>query len=459
MNIAISGATGYIGKHLSDFFSEEGHRVIPLGKSLFRDYMSGQLIQILSHSDVVINLAGAPIYHKWTPEYKKELYDSRVHVTHQIVRALSDVRRKPRLMISASAVGYYPDQGMVDEYTNTRGEGFLAELCYLWEKEAQRCPPPMRLVITRFGTVLSPDGGAMAEMLRPLKTKIAAVVGPGTQPFPWIDIRDLCRAMEFIIRDESLRGVVNLVAPQEISQFTFVRALAKKYHAWAKVIVPESVFHLMYGDASQFLTTGPHVRPTRMLQAGFHYSSPTVDELLKETDHSTVTELDLDRYMGHWYEIARFNHRFERGLSEVSAIYTKLPDGSIRVENRGVKHRKPYDVCKSVEGHAKLPDPSQPGKLKVAFFLWFYTDYYVLELDQEGYTYALVGSSTDKYLWILSRTPVLPEEIRKKLLAAAERRGYDTSKLIWTEQRSRLTPNNKVDYEVRNQTLPAEEPV
>lgn len=89
---------------------------------------------------------------------------------------------------------------------------------------------------------------------------------------------------------------------------------------------------------------------------------------------------------------------------------------------------------KTATGHAKIPDPAQPGKLKVSFFLNFYSDYYVMELDQENYNYALIGSSTDKYLWILSRTPQLPEDIKKKLVTAAERRGYDTNRLQWIEQ-------------------------
>ena len=161
MNIAISGASGFIGRHLTAFLTEQGHRVVPLGRPMFREGTLGYLVQALSHCDVVINLAGAPISRRWTPEYKRELYDSRINVTHRIIRALGAVRRKPQLMISASAVGYYPLEGTFDEYTNTRGSGFLADLCYAWEKEAKRCPPEMRLVIARFGVVLSPDGGAM----------------------------------------------------------------------------------------------------------------------------------------------------------------------------------------------------------------------------------------------------------------------------------------------------------
>ena len=338
-------------------------------------------------------------------------------------------------MISASAVGYYPAMAEVDEYTRTRGDGFLSDLCYAWEKEAKRCPEHTRLVITRFGVVLSPDGGAMLQMLRPLQaTKIAAAIGPGTQPFPWIDMRDLCRAMEFFISHEETRGVFNLVAPQQISQYTFAREMGKAYHAWTTIVVPQTVFRMLYGEAASFLTSGQRVRPTRLQEAGFRFAVPNVERLFKGTDHSTVQALDLNRYMGLWYEIARYENRFEHGLVDVTATYTLRPDGSVRVENRGCKRNSPYDICKTANGHAKIPDPSQPGKLKVSFFLNFYSDYYVLELDSENYNYALVGSSTDKYLWILSRTPQLPEDIKKKLVTAAERRGYDTNRLQWIEQ-------------------------
>ena len=236
------------------------------------------------------------------------------------------------------------------------------------------------------------------------------------------------------IENEELRGVFNLVAPQAVSQSTFTRAMGKAYHAWTTLIVPQTVFRLLYGEAASFLTAGQSVRPTRLLEAGFHFSVPTIEKLFEETDHSTVDRLDLKRYMGLWYEIARYDHRFERGLMEVTATYTLRSDGTIRVENRGYKRNSPYDICKTATGHAKIPDPAQPGKLKVSFFLNFYSDYYVMELDQENYNYALIGSSTDKYLWILSRTPQLPEDIKKKLVTAAERRGYDTNRLQWIEQ-------------------------
>jgi lipocalin len=147
---------------------------------------------------------------------------------------------------------------------------------------------------------------------------------------------------------------------------------------------------------------------------------------------ATVNELDLNRYLGTWYEIARFDHRFERGLVGATATYSMRDDGKIKVVNQGRKNV--LDGKLSIaEGKAKLTD--EPGKLKVSFFWIFYADYFVLELDKE-YQWALIGSSSAKYLWILSRTPKLDDNVKNMILQKAEKRGYYTTKLIWVEQKA-----------------------
>lgn len=149
-----------------------------------------------------------------------------------------------------------------------------------------------------------------------------------------------------------------------------------------------------------------------------------------DLDTRTVASLDIPCFMGKWYEIARYEHRFERDMTHVTAEYTLLPEGKIRVLNKGIKDGK----IKEIVGKAKQPDPEHyPGRLKVSFFLWFYADYYVLEIDDD-YQYAIIGSSSDKYLWILSRTPQLPSMIMDKLLRNIEARGYDLSRLVLVEQ-------------------------
>ena len=144
-------------------------------------------------------------------------------------------------------------------------------------------------------------------------------------------------------------------------------------------------------------------------------------------DNSTIKSLDLNRYLGTWYEIARFPHSFEKNLVGVTANYSLREDGMIRVLNKGYK--KSLDGKLSVaEGKAKIPDPNDSGKLKVSFFWIFYGDYYILELD-ENYQYVMIGSSTDKYFWILSRTPQMDESIYQMLLDKARKRGYNLDKL------------------------------
>lgn len=144
--------------------------------------------------------------------------------------------------------------------------------------------------------------------------------------------------------------------------------------------------------------------------------------------------LDVKKYMGLWYEIARYDHWFERGLVGVTAHYSLNADGTIKVINSGYKQTLNGNK-KTAVGHAKMPDKNIPRHLRVSFFLWFYSDYNILELDQENYNYVLVGSSSDKYLWILSRTPTISPEKLDHLLELAQKRGYDTNKLIMTPQK------------------------
>lgn len=144
-------------------------------------------------------------------------------------------------------------------------------------------------------------------------------------------------------------------------------------------------------------------------------------------DNSTITKFDMKRYLGKWYEIARFDHRFERGLEECTANYTLQKDGTIIVTNKGMKEGK----WKTSEGKAKLTDT--PGVLRVSFFGPFYSDYRVLMLAPD-YSYALIGGSSDNYLWILSRTPQLKKDTKDKLIKEARKRGYATDNLIWVKQ-------------------------
>ena len=161
----------------------------------------------------------------------------------------------------------------------------------------------------------------------------------------------------------------------------------------------------------------------------------------KDYDNSTVDQFDLSRYLGEWYEVARYNHSFEKGMDNTMAEYILQDDGKVVVLNTGWKDGK----FKIAEGKAKYKDPSgNPGALRVSFFLFFYSDYNVMMVD-ENYQISLVGSKSDNYLWILSRTPEADPDLLKMVLEEAEARGYDTSKLIWVDQ-----SRNIAAYEAEN---------
>lgn len=146
-----------------------------------------------------------------------------------------------------------------------------------------------------------------------------------------------------------------------------------------------------------------------------------------KVDNSVVNSMEINRFLGHWYEIARYDHSFERGMEYTEAEYTLRDDGNINVVNTGIKNNK----RKTSNGRAKLTET--PGLLRVSFFRPFYSDYRVMMIDKD-YQHALIGSGSDKYLWILSRKPQLTAETKSNILKEAKRRGYDTDRLIWVKQ-------------------------
>lgn len=177
-----------------------------------------------------------------------------------------------------------------------------------------------------------------------------------------------------------------------------------------------------------------HLFLTLIMMTAFFSTSAPAEARNIHVDNTPVQALDLSRYLGRWYEIARYDHRFERGLDNTVAVYTLKSDGTVRVENAGWKGGK-YKVS---TGKAKQPRPLQePALLRVSFFGPFYSDYRVLMLD-EFYRFALVGSGNSKYLWILSRTPQIPYQTRLAIVHEAQRRGYDTNQLIWVDQSDNL---------------------
>lgn len=278
MKIAISGASGFIGSYLSQYFKKKGYEIFPLSRRIFSD--ESELKNIISNSDIVINLAGAPINHRWTNSYKKELYDSRITPTRKIVRAINESEQKPKLFISISAVGYYPSKGCYDEYNSVKGDNFLSDLCERWEGEAKQVSPKVRLIVARLGVVLAAKGGAFEKMMLPAKLGLATIIGKGSQPFPWISIVDLAHAMEYMINNLNVNGIVNLVVPELITNEKLMEMAAKHYQSFLTVKIPTILFQILLRESSIFITEGQCAEPRKLHESGFVYQTPTISDFL-----------------------------------------------------------------------------------------------------------------------------------------------------------------------------------
>jgi len=279
--IAIAGATGLIGSHLTKHFKSKKWEVIPLGRKDFGG-TSEALAEKIETANVVINLAGAPIIKRWTRKHKKEIYDSRILTTRKLVKAIELAKNKPALMISASAVGIYDQECVQDEHSNQFAGDFLSKVCMDWEAEAEKVSAPTRLTIIRLGIVLAREGGALKTMLPFFKLGIGGKIATGRQPFAWIHLDDVVNAIEFIIQDPEKKGVFNFVAPGLINNRQFTAALGKAIRRPALLFVPAFALRLLYGEAAVTLTTGQKVVPMRLEKAGFEFKFPEIYRSLED---------------------------------------------------------------------------------------------------------------------------------------------------------------------------------
>lgn len=274
MVIAISGSSGFIGKHLTDFFASQGATVVALRHAYFNNKTNDKLRNCLYGCNVVINLAGVPLNRRWTDAAKRSIRQSRIDTTRRLVSLINAMPSKPALFISASAVGIYPSDGIYSENSLEEGNNFLAEVCHDWEEEAQKLSPDVRLAITRFGVVLGADGGALPKMLLPFRLFVGGKIASGKQGFSWIHIDDLVQAMHFLVGHTELSGVFNFVSPQPIRNENFAQAAAQALHRPAWLPVPAFVLRLLYGQGDILLTEGQQAYPSHLLSAGyvFRYS-------------------------------------------------------------------------------------------------------------------------------------------------------------------------------------------
>jgi len=281
MNIAISGAGGFIGEHLFSYFTGLGHTVYAIPRIL-PDAQPKEIAVTLSGMDVIINLAGASIIGRWNKLYKKQILDSRILTTSMLVEAIKLMDKKPELFISASAVGIYSGKGVQQEESAEYATDYLGSVCQQWEHEAQKAKDFSRVCILRFGVVLGKNGGALKKMVPLFKLGLGGQISTGKQGYSWIHIDDTANAIRFIIENSRQSGVFNLTSPEMISNKEFTTTLASVLRRPAIFRVPSFILKLFFGEGSTVLTNGQMAYPKHLLSEGFVFTYPNLKQALTE---------------------------------------------------------------------------------------------------------------------------------------------------------------------------------
>jgi uncharacterized protein len=281
MKAAIAGGTGFIGKQVVDHLAAMGYDIVLIGRSDITGETS-LLKAKLKNISVVVNLAGAPIINRWTDDYKKEIYNSRIKTTTNLVYAMDTV--STQLFISASAVGIYSNKGEHTESNYNYANDYLATVCKDWEAETNILSEKVRTVIFRFGVVLG-KGGALQKMLPLFRLGLGGIIASGKQPYSWVHIKDVLGAISFVMEHSECKGIYNLTAPHPVTNHIFTKALAKTLKRAAFIAVPAFILKMIYGEGASVLIGGQSAYPQHLLEDGYKFQFPEVEGALENIIH------------------------------------------------------------------------------------------------------------------------------------------------------------------------------
>jgi uncharacterized protein (TIGR01777 family) len=299
MKIFVTGGTGFVGRYLTRRLSESGHEIFIVSRSAGKVKESipwatmiegdpvkpGQWQQSAGESDAAINLAGSSIFALWTDAARKRILDSRVLTTRNLVDGLW-ASGKEKILLNASAVGYYGsrlDDEILDE-NSAPGAEFMSEVCVRWEGEAERAARSgTRVALLRFGTVLGRKGGALSMMLPAFRYLLGSSMGSGRQWMPWIHEEDLFNIFTLLLNDGDISGPVNCVAPNPVRNSEFARILARTLgRPIVLPAVPAFLLRTLLGEFSNVVLRGQRVIPKRLMEAGFSFRFPTLQQALED---------------------------------------------------------------------------------------------------------------------------------------------------------------------------------
>ena len=298
MKIIITGASGFIGRHLVHYFDQTGHRVVALSRNPektqsqfhsgvtclpFKMHDPSTWLDELADADALINLIGENIMsRRWTNSYKKKLRQSRIDSVMTIFKALQAARPQKITFIQASAVGYYGNTSIPVDEQAAPGSDFLARLTYDWERATEAIAElGVRRIITRFGVILGKDGGALARLIPIYKGFLGGTIGSGEQGFSWMHIEDLQRAMDFILQKDTSEEIFNFVSLKPVSQKELNRTLAEVLKRPAFWRIPELPVKLLLGEMGKAIVLGgQYVQPAALLNAGFEFRFENLKDAL-----------------------------------------------------------------------------------------------------------------------------------------------------------------------------------
>ncbi|MBM3298538.1 MAG: TIGR01777 family oxidoreductase [Deltaproteobacteria bacterium] len=295
MKVFMTGANGFVGTNLSRTLTSEGIQVTALIRNESKKgnlpaevsiavgdpTRPGKWQEAVQDHDVIINLAGATMFRRWTRAYKRLIRESRILTTRNLVDALGS--HGSATLLSTSGVGYYGFTGdeVLDE-TSAAGSDFLATLAQDWEAEAFAAREKgARVVATRFGVVLGSDGGALAQMVLPFRFFIGGPLGNGNQWFSWIHVQDLCRAALFVASNTGIEGPVNFTAPDPVRNRDLAKAIGQVLHRPAIMPAPAFMINALLGEFGSVILKGQRVVPKKLLEAGFSFEHPDITAALE----------------------------------------------------------------------------------------------------------------------------------------------------------------------------------
>ena len=293
MKVAISGVSGLIGEALKKSFAADGVEVLALTRrenlsplqTITWDIETGRFdASALEGVDAVVHLAGEPVAQRWSDTTKKTIQDSRVKGTKLLVEGLKSLSKRPKVIVSASAVGFYGDSGdqELDELS-APGKGFLPNMCQEWERETMKALGlGIRAAVVRVGIALSTRGGALAKMLLPFRLGLGGPVGGGRQWMPWIHIDDVVAAYRYVVSHQDIVGAVNATAPNPVTNGDFSRALGRALGRPAVLPAPGFALKLLFGQMAEIVLEGQRVLPKKLQESGFEFRHRDIEEALRD---------------------------------------------------------------------------------------------------------------------------------------------------------------------------------